>query len=308
MNTIFKEEWGIGLYDLAAISHFISYYLYDQGKSVAILNEQDLFKRIMEKTDFTDDELNSYVHHLTFLPRSNILRPPEGFAQSEIYPWRYNRRLSYLMKPIIRIKKGDKYLLVISARHLWMASENLIGAFGKGVLKVDPAYKRIGQLIANQNGIKGKEYRQEVYEWLTHHTATRVIPHEVRMSPRGYFKASTDLGDIDILAIDDDKRIIYSIECKNTHQSKVAYEYRMELDNYLGVPSKQGLISKHINRDNWLQENKDTILYKLGLLKEYRIYSLVISKHVLPTRFLMSTGITILSFYELRKKGLPEAL
>jgi hypothetical protein len=306
VNTIFKEEWGIGLYDLPAVSHFIAYHLYGQDKSVAIFNEQEFLKTIKKETDFTAEELQSYIQQLTFLQRPDILQPPEGYAQSEIYPWRYNRKLSYLMKPIIRIKNGDDYQLIISARHLWMASENLVGAFGKGILKVKKEYKRIGQLIADQNGIKGKEYRQEVYEWLIQNTFTTVIPHEVRISPRGYFRASSDLGDIDILVIDSDKKIIYSIECKNTHQSKVAYEYRVELDNYLGIPPKKGLISKHMNRDKWLQENKAMVLTKLGLSEDYRIYSLVVSHHVLPTKFLASVDITLLSFYELRKSGLPD--
>ncbi len=306
VNTVFKQQWGIGLYDLASVSHFIAYYLYGQGKSVAALNEREFLETLKKEADFTDEELHGYVRQLSFLQRSDILKPPEGYAAQDIFPWRYNRKLSYLMKPLIRVKKDDDYLLIVSARHLWMAAENLIGAFGKGILKVNKEDKRIGQLIAEQNGIKGKEYKQEVYNWLTQNTLTTVIPHEVRISPRGYFRALSDLGDIDVLVIDDDKKIIYSIECKNTHQSKVAYEYRMELDNYLGIAPKKGLIAKHINRDKWLKENKSLVLTRLGLPDTYRIHSLVVSNHALPTQFLASPGITILSFYELKKNGLPD--
>lgn len=307
VNNVFKNEWGIGLYDLPVISHFICYHLYGKAKSVHVFQEEELIATIKRETNFTQEEIASYIRQLSFLRRSEILKPPDGFDRSEIYPWRYNRRLSYLMKPIVPVRKDGNSFLVISARHLWMASENLVAAFGNGILKVDSQCKGIKQLIADQNLIKGKEYRDEVHEWLKRHTIARVIPHEVRISPRGFFRSPVDKGDIDILAIDDDRGVIYSIECKNTRQSKVAYDYRMELNNYLGIPPKKGLISKHVNRDIWLKDNKDLVFSKLKLEREYSICSLVVSKHILPTKFLTSVGIQIISFYELKKLGLPDS-
>jgi len=305
VNEVFKREWGIGIYDMMALSYFIAYFLYERGKSVEMFNKKELVDAIKLSSDFAENEINSYISVLAFPQRLDILKPPSGFANSEIYPWRYNRRLSYIMKPIVCITKDNDEFLIISARHLWMSSENIVAAFGNGILKVNPEYKGILQLIADQNSIKGKEYREEVYEWLRDNTTAGVIQHEVKISPRGYFKSSSDMGDVDILAIDDSKRIIYSIECKNTHQAKVAYEFRMEIDSYLGTSNKSGLISKHVNRDKWLNENKETIVQKLGLQGKYAIYSLVVSKHVLPTKFLQSIGIKVISFHELKKNGLP---
>ncbi len=306
VNNAFKMEWGVGLYDLAEISQFIAYYLFDNGKSIDSIKEEELFKITKESTGFSEEELISYVNQLTFLQRPNILEAPEGFAKSEIYPWRYNRRLSYLVRPIIRIQKGGECILIISARHLWLATENLIGSFENGTLKVDATHSLINQIIAKQNSIKGKEFREEVYEWLVENTTARVIPHEIHISPRGFFKETTNLGDIDILAIDKEKKIVYSIECKNTYQSKVAYEFHLEMKNYLGNhPNQKGLIAKHVNRDKWLQENKSEVEAKLGLTSEYLIYSIVISKHILPTKFISKLDISLLSFYELKRNGLP---
>lgn len=305
VNTVFKEEWGIGLYDLFTMSDFIAHYLFSLGKSVIAINERELFNAVQRDTDFSELEFSSYIKHIAFLERTDILKPPEGFAKEEVYPWRYNRRLSYITRPIIRIRQGEEYCLLISARHLWMASENIVSNFWAGILKVAPKYKRIGQLIADQNSIKGKEYREEVYQWLLLNTGMQVFRDEKRIRPRGFFRATKDFGDIDILAVDNDRKIVYSIECKNTHQSKVAYEYRLELDSYLGTKDKDGLISKHIKRDIWLHDNKEAVLSKLEVTGEYRILSLVVSKHILPTKFLARPAIAILSFYELKKNGMP---
>lgn len=304
-NEIFKKGWGVGIYDILPLSHALCYYIFGKSKSVEIFSESELTSLLGELTDFTEAEIIAYIRVFEFPQRPDILQAPNGYANTEIYPWRYNRRLSYLMKPLIALNVEGQRLFIISARHLWKSSENIIGAFENGILKVNNEFHGITQLIAKQNLLKGKEYRNEVYEWLVNNLSLTVIEHEVKISPRGYFKASSDVGDIDILAIDHHRRIIYSIECKNTHQAKVAYDFKMEIDTYLGIPPKGGLIAKHVNRDKWLNENKSLVLSKLRIGESYTIYSLVVSKHVLPTKFLRPIAIKLISFHELKRDGLP---
>jgi len=160
-------------------------------------------------------------------------------------------------------------------------------------------------LLAERNAIKGKEYRDEVFKWLTDNTHLTVYPQEITIKRKGFFVADTDKGDIDILAIDHERKIIYLIECKNTSQSKVAYEFHIEIIEYLGQLGKVGLIQKHVNRDLWLLENRKQVLEKLKVDSDYGILSLVISNHVLPTAFLRTIPIATISFYELKQSGLP---
>ena len=118
----------------------------------------------------------------------------------------------------------------------------------------------------------------------------------------GFFKDKQDKGDIDILAINNSKNIIYSIECKNTVQSKLTYDYRMEFDNYLGTNGKEGLINKHINRHIWLENNIEQVQSKLSLNEKPIIKSLVISKNILPLKHMKTVPIPVLSFYEIKTK------
>jgi hypothetical protein len=141
-----------------------------------------------------------------------------------------------------------------------MASENILALFFSGNLKVAKQNKAIQQLLAGRNGIKGKAYRKEVYEWLVKNTQLKVFEFEIKISPNGYFKSDTDKGDIDILAIDINKLVIYAIECKNTAQSKVAYEFSREINTYLGRDGKEGLIEKHVKRHVWLNDNRQQVL------------------------------------------------
>jgi hypothetical protein len=307
VNTVFKRIWGIGLYDIPVLSHVVAYHLFSKNKSVDTISESDFIELLKKETDFSETEITGYINQLSFLQRDDILTPPEGYSKPDTYPWRYNRRLSYLLRPIIRLKEDGEYKLIISARHLWGATENLVSSFGMGTLKIDKSQKELQQLLAKQNAVKGKEYRDEVFSWLSiNYPSLRLIDHEVKISERGFFKAEENKGDIDILAIDGERKIVYSIECKNTHQSKVAYEFRLEIDNYLGKDGKPGMIEKHVKRDTWLRENLKYVLKTLRLEDDYQIVSLVVTRHILPSISPSLLNIPILSFYELTKFGLDK--
>lgn len=304
-NEIFKKEWGIALFDIDSICHAIASELFFRKKSVDLMKLEDLYKMLMERSDLTRDEITSFIKQLTFIKRDDILKPPDGYEKWEVYPWRYNRRLSYLIKPLINIIIKEQTFFLISVRHLIMVSENLLALFFEGTLKVSSANKEVLQLIADRNRIKGKQYRNEVYKWLTSETGLLVYEYEIKIKSKGFFKSVADKGDIDILAIDKIKKIIYSIECKNTSQAKIAYDFKAEIDNYLGSAGKEGLIQKHINRDTWLNDNKTQVIVKLGLTEDYTIQSLVISKNILPLKYLRTTAMPIFSFYDIKSGNGP---
>jgi hypothetical protein len=305
VNKVFREEWGIALFDISAICHLMASYLFHNDKSTDLIKEEQLYKIAGESTKATEKEISAFLKHMIFLNREHILKPPTGYASWEVYPWRYNRRLSYLLRPVIPIMINGEKNLLFSARHLLMAAENIIAIFYNGTLKTNKEHKKISQLLAERNNIKGKRYRNEVCKWLSDNTDLTVYDNEIKISSRGFFRSDTDKGDIDILAINKDKKIIYSIECKNTFQAKIAYDYKSEIDTYLGVDGREGLIQKHINRDIWLKANKSTVIDKLALDMDYEIQSLVISKNILPLKHIKKTEIPIFSFYEVKSGRVP---
>lgn len=302
LSLVFKEEWGITLGQIDLICHTVCSELFMKGKSVDIISEEDFFSLILEKTQLTRGEIHAFLNKLKFLPRPQPLQSPKGYESWEVYPWRFNRRLSYLLRPVIGLIRSEKEYLLLSARHLVVASENLMALFFNGALKVQKENKKIIQLLAERNKIKGKEYRDEVLEWLKSNTQLEVYSYEIKIKPKGFFVSEEDKGDIDILAVDIIYNIVYSIECKNTIQSKLTYDFKMEIDNYLGVNGKPGLIEKHIKRHQWLAGNIEQVQNKLLLSAKPQIKSLVISNNILPLKYFKTVPIPITSFYELKSK------
>jgi hypothetical protein len=305
VNIIFKEEWGIELFDIYRIADILTLHLFKSNKSLDLISGKSFYEIIQNDSELKEDEITAFIKRMAFIERESILKPPVGYILEETYPWRYDRRLSYVTRPLLPVNLNGEIFFLLSARHLLTAAENLIAMFFKGTLRIDENNKKIRQLLAERNHIKGAEYRKEVYEWLASGTSMVVYPYEIKISPRGFFKSEKDKGDIDILAIDKQKKIVYSIECKNTAQSKVAYEFHLEIEDYLGRGGKEGLIQKHVNRHTWLMENKAQVLDELKLSPDYTIESLVVSKNILPMKYIRLTPMPVYAFYDLKLSTSP---
>lgn len=180
-----------------------------------------------------------------------------------------------------------------SARHLSMAEENFTYLFFTGSLKIDKSYKKIWSLLADRNNKKGKAFRQEVYLWLSKNIShLEIIPYEFKIPKK---KGEKDYGDIDILAFDHSKKVIYSIECKNTKLAKIAYEFSRDSKNYI---EKQ--LPKHLNRHIWLGSNLSILHNHFKVdFSEYRIQSMVISSNQLPVK--MTNIIETIDFFSLNE-------
>ncbi len=304
IDDVFVAEWGISIHDVFTLTYQLVREIFSKGHSVIVMPKEQLVDLLI-KLKYTTREIEGWMSILCFVKREDVLTAPDGFKKEEVYPWRYNRRISYLLKPIITIEINGEAHILVSMRHLYKAAENLVSLFNNGRLPLDKESKPIRSLLAERNAIKGKEYREQVLFWLTTNTNLFCYPQEITIKKKGFFITETDKGDIDILAIDHQRKIIYSIECKNTSQSKVAYEFHLEIIEYLGQDGKPGLIQKHVNRDIWLHENIEQVIEKLKLDPDYKIMSVVISNHVLPTAFFRTIPIKTISFYELKQSGLP---
>ena len=301
VDDVFMEEWGITIWDLQGASKFLCLEMFHRfGSSVALINEVDLLKIFQGNEQDDGLQARRILDLLTFRTRDGVLNvnPKE---LHEAFPWRYNRRESYMLRPLIRMEAGKEITYIVSARHVLMATENMLARFMDGTLKVGKDQFKLINLLAERNHMKGKSFRDGITKWLSDYTTLQVFDFEVKIKPHGFFTAADDKGDVDILCVDHIGKRIIAIECKNTSQAKIAYEIYTEISSYIGINGKPGMIQKHVQRDLWLKENLDQVLEKLGLEYSYQVESIVLTKHVLPTKFIKDTDIPVYSYSELKR-------
>jgi len=87
------------------------------------------------------------------------------------------------------------------------------------------------------------------------------------------------------------------IECKNTKQAKVMYDFHFDSKNYL---DKQ--LPKHIKRGEFISNNLEQLSRKVNInLKGFTVSPIVISSYQLPVKYLHDIEIPIYSFQEIKR-------
>ncbi len=301
VDEAFLLDWGITLPMIIAANGFLSDYCFENKNSYYSCTEDEFKSILRDGTKMEDKNIDAYIEYMALNTRGRMDRPKELNDYPEIFPWRYNRKYSYIRRPVLKMKNADNsYTFSWSARHIDMASDNLLALFHNGALKVENTKKGINRLLAKRNNIKGKEFREEVFYWLKNNPNLMVIPFEVKIKENGMFNADRNYGDVDIMAFDIKKKILYSIECKNTKQAKIMYDFQNDLKNYF---EKQ--IPKHLNREEWLKKNVNIVLevFRIGS-KNFKVKSVVISSYQLPIKFMKKTKTPIYSLNEIKMNNI----
>jgi hypothetical protein len=312
-NDAFTDEFGISLSEIMRLKGTLAKITMNSEDSVLLIEETSLEKTLYDKlSDMTKGTISIGLELLSLKSRPNIGKAPDGFEQNDIYPWKYNRALSFRRRPLVKVlnPKDGKIYYSFGFRHLIESAEYLESLLRTGRLKSKDGGK-LNALLSKVNKEKGDNFRDYAKEWIKANTSLEVTDYEVEIDVDGHLICDKNLGDIDILAVDKTTKTIYSIECKNTVGARAIHEMKSEMDNYLGRDGSPGMIEKHVIRDKWLKENVEQLrrFVKLNDEDKINIKSLVLTSKDIPTIYLASGRLPLpmISFPKLKREGFSVA-
>lgn len=306
INMAFFSDWGISYQSILQMLYSCYILAMNRKHSVVDLSEKEFIEAIIKiNPDLNEETIKKGLEHLTLEKRNGFLTPPAGMSTREIFPWIYNRELSYLRRPIVRWQMSDGLHVIYGFRSCLMAEMQLMDLLYSGRLR--NVGKKLEKLLGKFEAIKGATFNEVVRKWLLEHTSLKVWEYDVPMKPKGVLKTTEDLGDIDVLAYDGAMNVVYSIECKNTNTAKNVREMKKEMDDYLGREGKKekALVMKHLRRHKWLIDNIDTVRNFVDAKANPIVKSMMLTSEVIPTSYLRKeeTPLSILNFQELKRKG-----
>jgi len=78
------------------------------------------------------------------------------------------------------------------------------------------------------------------------------------------------------------------------------------MDNYLGRGEGKGMIKKHIDRHNWLDNNKDKVCAFLKINEQIEVVSYMLTSEVIPTTYIKAEKLLmpIIAFPDLKREGI----
>lgn len=307
VETAFKTEFGLNLTQIVKFNNVLINAGLDQETPCSSLKMFQLEKLFKEKLGCGNEEINNFINLFSLQKREKWEVAPEGFKSSDIWPWRYNRPLSFLKRPlIISPEPEDDPAVLWGPRHVEESERNLVNLVMSGQYtineKTSQEMKDLTGKIINE---RGKKFTNKVTKWFEDNS-TFQIDSEVQIGPGEKLSNESDLGDVDVLAINHEKKQIYSIECKHVFYGRNPREVQHEIEKFIGETEEDdSWIKKHLKRDSWLKENLENISTIYDFNPEgFQIFSLFLTVREIQIPYLRNLELPFMAFSNLKREGL----
>ena len=263
MEAASAEEFGIGLRELNEfLGELISAGLELPGEpKVAPLG--DLVERLATGFGWDRDRVRLAVEPFALRPRAEYLTPPDGFAAAEVFPWRFNRRLSHVRRPLlVRATPGGE-TVVWGVRLVGMAAGYLTSLCTGGRLIARTRAMR--QAMGAFHTYQGDLFNRRVAN--LYRTAPGLLVQErvKKVGGRRIARANgQDLGDLDVLVADPSARVLTPVETKDLYAALTPPELRNEMDRLFGsADGTPGDLDRFAERVGWVRDNLREVLGQL---------------------------------------------
>lgn len=221
----------------------------------------DIVTAISEKSSIKIEIVEKIINDLSLTEREDFLNPKEPFDKNDVYPWKFNRRLSINRRPLIK----SEDIIIWGNRQLY---HTLLFTYD---IICDGRYKAIslemksyiGQIANN----RGECFNNQVYEKINKFGCFIVRKMVKKINGVKIANESNqDLGDIDVLVINPKKRKIIVIETKDFSFAKSPYELNQQYSNiFCDKDKKLCHITRHKKRVDWIEKHVDDIIKDFSL-------------------------------------------
>ncbi len=301
IDTATTQEFGSSMTDLQKLLATAWIITEDLDPGVVCLPLEVCLDRLAARLPWPRAHIQRTLELLSLVPRHEFLTPPAPYKQAEVYPWRFNRQLSYLRRPFVWRERNGTTEVLWGNRHLYRSMFYLNELCFSGRLSAQARTPEMQRLMSQFLNQRGEEFNDQVADFFTQHAEAGVIV-ERRVKAIGELRRQKGPpGDIDVLVIDPDKRRVWVIECKDFAAAHMPHQIANELENlFLGKGGKESKVER---RAAWVREHLDAVLewYKVKSTGRWKVEPLIIVSQELFTPYLRRSPIRILSFDTLER-------
>jgi hypothetical protein len=298
------DEFGFSMVDLGIFLRGVRFLGMDQSYGVASMKADSLSTSLATSLGWTREKIERAIDLFSLKWRDKFMDAGENISKANLYPWRYNRDLSYLRRPLIQRPSQGGSELLWGNRHVEVAMDNLLSLCLTGRLKAKrlPMRRFIGSLRHDQ----GERFNDRVADVLSGDPSLRV---ERRVKKVAVLRFD-NLGDIDVLVGEPVERRIYVIECKDFSAARTPYELANEIEEMVQEKiGKKSILQKHQARVDWIKQHSAEAVHFLRMPenRKWPIYSIIVVDEPMLTSRLRQLDAIVLTIEQLRESGLRRA-
>lgn len=258
-----QSEWGFSLTEMARTIGAAASLSLDAGRPVFAIGLEDGVRRISAESELDADLVTRVLDELTLGERPQFDRPDPPYEGADVYPWRFNRRLSLLRKPFVRRVAATGPELVFGRRALIECAHYTMELVTTSRLRCQSI--EMERLKGRLSVERGAAFNERVAVELAARLGRPVRRGVDKIGGYRLALGNEDIGDVDVLGADVGSRVIWAIECKALAPARTPHELKWELAELVGTEEKLGLLGKHARRLDWLMAHRDAVVAELSL-------------------------------------------
>lgn len=281
-----EAEYAIGLEGLARLATQLANEAAALGVNVLRLPRSTVVARIAgTPADAPAIDALRCFEALALKPRASWdERSPAGAKQRDWYPWRFNRRLSLLQRPLLQVGTGDDPLVLVHPTLLDHFIQRLL-LVKDGLLPVELySTEAMRRWVGTAVNREGHAFNHRVAAELA--KAGWFSQPDVKLTQLG---GTQELGDVDVLTWHPATGLVLAIECKRLQKARSIGEIGERLHEYATIAPagvKRTPIQKHLDRVAFLRARPEGLAKLIGVpIDRLRIRSALVTDHLVPMQF-----------------------
>ncbi len=228
---------------------------------VASLPIDTFIQRLSDRLNWQAERVTRCLDLHLLHPRSNFLVPPGPFTKEDVYPWRYNRALSYLRRPFLRRQSQTGEEVVWGVRMVHTSLDFFVYLCSSGRLRASSL--PLKQFLSKLNNKRGAKFNRLVAASMRQHDLLHVREN-VKKIPG--LIGIRKLGEIDVLVADTRCRKLFVLECKDLAFARTPHEFALELDAlFVGIHGKMPIVKRLQLKEEWIKKYLPEILRWMGV-------------------------------------------
>ncbi|MFH1679398.1 MAG: hypothetical protein ABIH26_01995 [Candidatus Eisenbacteria bacterium] len=279
-------EFGLSIYELMAFLGAMGGLPPEQSDKTEGVASGELVRMAQEVLRWETGKVEGALEQFSLRPRQDYLLPPAGYQKADVYPWKFNRALSYLRRPLVIVVEQGEEKVCWGRRNTWKAAEYLAALCVGGRLKAEST--RMRRYIGERKREDGKLFNDEVAEFFEGREGVYARRRVKKI--RGMRVPDPD---IDVLVADRDRREILVLETKSLAMARTPLEVKNELDALVhSRPGRRSTAEIHGQRAKWIGERGQAVLEELGVPAEKAV-DWSTRAHIVTDREAISAYLTV---------------
>ena len=302
INDAFEKEYGYSFIQLKMFIDGLREYSKRKDKATVYVEKITNIVEFMSKYDesFNEEVVRLIIDSISLRQRENFLKPPKPFRNEDVYPWRFNRNLSFIRRPIII--RGEE--MIWGNRQLEHMIRYILELINNGKFKAHSSEMK--SLVGRISDQRGAEFNDLIYKLLVNLNVFDVYSNISKVNGIHIAENNNTLGDIDVLIIDREYHKIIAAEVKNFNFSKNPYEMHLEYKNmFEDNGKKKGYYTKHCRRVEWCNKHIEDFKKQYGLAgSNWKVIGLFILSQPLISTKIYHREINMITEKELSVKSI----